>query len=140
MADESRERKEGGGENHGDNAGGDDFQRQNGLNVAIGGVAMDALGVIYGDDALAFVQFNKEVDDKDERDDKTESNIENGGIHGEFEPAEDREGAVRGVAESGAQGGESLGELGDDGGENDKRDAVADSLFGDKFAEPHQNH
>ena len=48
LADESRDTQEGGGENDRDDAGGDDLEGENRADIAIGGVTMDALGVVDG--------------------------------------------------------------------------------------------
>ncbi len=55
LAEKSREREEGGCEDDWDDAGGDEFKRENRADSAISGVAMDAFRVVYRDDTLRLV-------------------------------------------------------------------------------------
>ena len=71
LANEGGERKEGSGEDDWDNAGGDELQRQDGANVTIGRVAVNALGVVDGEDTLGFVELSKEVNDYNNSGDET---------------------------------------------------------------------
>ena len=99
MANERRKRKESGCEDDRDNASGDEFHGENRADATIGGIAMDAFGVINCDDSLGFVEFDKEVNYEDERNDKTEGNPEISRIDGDIEPAEEGKRAACGVCE-----------------------------------------
>ena len=68
LADELRQAKEGDGKDDRDDASGDQLDRQDALDAAVAGIAVNALGIIDGDDTLGFVDFHQEVEN-DERGD-----------------------------------------------------------------------
>lgn len=63
LADEGGEGEEGGSEDDRNDAGGDELDGEDGTDAAIGRVAVDAFGVVDGDDALGFVDFDEKIDD-----------------------------------------------------------------------------
>ena len=97
LTDESGEREEGGREDDGDDTGGDELEREDGADVAIGGVAVDAFGVVDGQDALGFMELGQEVDDDDDSDDEPEHNPEDRGVDRKIKPAEEAQGSRRSV-------------------------------------------
>ena len=138
MADEGGEREEGGGEDDGDDAGGDEFNWQDGFNATVGGITTNTLGVVNRNNTLRLVQLNQDKDNYQQGDSIGERNPENRRVDGQVEQAKDGKGAVGGVEESVAEVGEGARKLGDDGDEDNRGDAVADSLLGNELAEPHE--
>ena len=139
LADQGGDGEEGGREDDGDDAGGDEFQGQDGFHATVGGVAADALGVVHGDDALGFVDFDQEVNDDDNAEGEADGEPEVFRVDVQVDPAPDGEGAVGGVGQAGDEGGHEGGDAGQDGSEDDHGGAVADSLFGHELTEPHED-
>ena len=114
-----RDRHHAGGEDHRDHAGHVDPQRQVGL-AALGHPAADhPFGVLDRDPPLALLDEHHRGDDADgdERHDHPEHLI------GVGPPRVD-----------------AVGDPGDDAGEDQQRDPVADPALGDQLADPHQQH
>ena len=90
--------------------------------TAVHSAADDTLSVLDGDSALSFVDFNDHEDHSQCNDEKQEQ-LERGN------------GADLQIINN---GGDSLREAGYDTAEDDQRDAIADSVFRNFFADPHQ--
>lgn len=138
LTNESWEREESCGEDDRNDAGSDELDGEDGTDATIGGVATNAFGVVDGDDALGFVEFDKEVNNSKEGNREAKDNPESSGVDRDVKPAKEGECASGCVKERSGEGGHSGGELGNDRSEDNHADTVANALLGDELAKPHK--
>ena len=134
LANERRDGQECDCKDNWHNAGRNKFDWHDGLDAAIGAVAMDALCVVNRDNALRFVDFYENVENCDHANSAGEQDPEDSWVDWKIKPTKEAERALARIKELGAKLCNGAWKTRNDTTENNGRNTVADALLSNELA------
>ncbi len=101
---------------------------------------MNALSIVDSDNALGFVELDEEIDNYEHRNSEAKDDPEVNWVDGRLNQPKSESEPADVSKKSGAEASQGGWKLGNNADEDDGGNAVADSLFGNEFAKPHENN